>query len=215
MRCRSAATGWLPFTTGTEVFRPVESPYEVTRKYLPEKEYLFFLGNTDPKKNTARTLRAYALYARQTERPLPLLVADIPENVIDGILKEQQISDVKPLLRLPGYIPNGDLPSVYCGAKIFLYTSLRESFGIPMLEAMACGTPVVTSDTSAMPEVAGSGAVLVDPTDETQIAGAVWRLLDDPQLYERQRAYGLERVKQFSWRKTAEQTLDVYKSVGL
>ena len=96
-------------------FRPVESPYEVTRKYLPEKEYLFFLGNTDPKKNTARTLRAYALYARQTERPLPLLVADIPENVIDGILKEQQISDVKPLLRLPGYIPNGDLPSVYCG----------------------------------------------------------------------------------------------------
>ena len=196
-------------------FRPVESPYEVTRKYLPEKEYLFFLGNTDPKKNTARTLRAYALYARQTERPLPLLVADIPENVIDGILKELQISDVKPLLRLPGYIPNGDLPSVYCGAKIFLYTSLRESFGIPMLEAMACGTPVVTSDTSAMPEVAGSGAVLVDPTDETQIAGAVRRLLDDPQLYERQRAYGLERVKQFSWRKTAEQTLDVYKSVGL
>lgn len=196
-------------------FRPVESPYEVTRKYLPEKEYLFFLGNTDPKKNAARTLRAYALYARQTERPLPLLVADIPENVIDGILKEQQISDVKPLLRLPGYIPNGDLPSVYCGAKIFLYTSLRESFGIPMLEAMACGTPVVTSDTSAMPEVAGSGAVLVDPTDETQIAGAVRRLLDDPQLYERQRAYGLERVKQFSWRKTAEQTLDVYKSVGL
>ena len=73
-------------------FRPVESPYEVTRKYLPEKEYLFFLGNTDPKKNTARTLRAYALYARQTERPLPLLVADIPENVIDGILKEQHIS---------------------------------------------------------------------------------------------------------------------------
>ena len=135
--------------------------------------------------------------------------------MIDGILKEQQISDVKPLLRLPGYIPNGDLPSVYCGAKIFLYTSLRESFGIPMLEAMACGTPVVTSDTSAMPEVAGSGAVLVDPTDETQIAGAVRRLLDDPQLYERPRAYGLERVKQFSWRKTAEQTLDVYKSVGL
>lgn len=194
-------------------FRPLESTYEVTGKYLPEKEYLFFLGNTDPKKNTARTLRAYALYAKRAERPLPLLIADLAESVIDDLLREQQIGDIKPLLRFPGYIPNTDLPAVYGGARIFLYTSLRESFGIPMLEAMACGTPVVTSTTSAMPEVAGDGAMLVDPTDQEQIADAIGRLMDDPALYERQRAYGLERVKQFSWRRTAEQTLAVYKSV--
>lgn len=82
-------------------------------------------------------------------------------------------------LRLPGYIPNGDLPAVYNGASAFLYTSLRESFGIPQLEAMACGTPVVTSDTSAIPEIAGEGAILVDPTSPEAIAGALLRLETD------------------------------------
>ena len=110
--------------------------------------------------------------------------------------------------------PNSDLPAIYNRASAFLYTSLRESFGIPQLEAMACGTPVVTSATSAIPEVAGEGAILVDPTDPKAIADALLRLETDAAFRARQVAYGLERVKRFSWEKTARHLLALYESLG-
>ena len=194
-------------------FHPVADHAATTRRYLPEDRYLLFLGNTDPKKNTARTLRAYALYARECPEPLPLLVADLGENIVSELLAENGISDIRPLLRLPGYIPNTDLPAVYSGAVAFLYTSLRESFGIPILEAMACDTPVISSNTSAIPEVAGDGALLVDPTDERAIAGQIAALAADSKLRDQQIAYGRERITRFSWERTARQTLDIYRAV--
>lgn len=195
-------------------FRPAGSPSEVTRKYIDEPAYLFFLGNTDPKKNTARTLAAYALYLRESRRKLPLLIADLDENAVASILKEESLEQIGPYLRFSGYIDNRDLPSVYSGAFAFLYPSLRESFGIPILEAMACGTPVITSDTSSMPEIAGSGALLVDPSEPRQIARRLLLLETDEELYRRQADYGLERVKRFSWNHTAERLLALYESVG-
>ena len=194
-------------------FRPVEDSQSVAEKYLPDDAYHFFLGNTDPKKNTRGVLRAYALYVKESSAPLPLLIADLDERVIDGLLREERLEDLKPWLRFPGYIPNRDLPAVYSGASVFIYTSLRESFGIPLLEAMACGTPVITSDTSAMPEVAGSGALLIDPADPQTIASALLLLERDAQLYGQQVAYGLERVRRFSWEHTARELLDLYRSV--
>mgnify|MGYP001122936751 CR=1 FL=1 len=137
-----------------ERFRPLDDVAQTVGKYLSDPGYIFFLGNTDPKKNTSGTLRAYAEYVRRSEKPLPLLVADLREQAAEEILREIGAPELSGMLRLPGYIPNGDLPAVYNGASAFLYTSLRESFGIPQLEAMACGTPVVTSNTSAIPEVA-------------------------------------------------------------
>lgn len=187
---------------------------EVTRKYIDADEYLFFLGNTDPKKNTPRVLKAYQLYLEQSERKLPLLIADLKEEVIDGILKTEQLEEIKPSLRFPGYIPNKDLAALYTGAFAFLYPSLRESFGIPMLEAMACSTPVIAGNTSAMPEVAGEGALLADPLHAADIANKLLALERDKHLYEKQKAYGLERVKMFSWRRSAEALLDIYQSIG-
>lgn len=195
-------------------FRPMNDYLSTTRSYLPDERYLFFLGNTDPKKNTPGTLRAYALYAARAEHPLPLLIADLKRETAEAILRENGIESILPLLRLPGYIPNGDLPAVYNGAAAFLYTSLRESFGIPQLEAMACGTPVVTSDTSAIPEVAGPGALLVDPTDPEAIANALLRLERDEAFRTEQVDYGLERVKRFSWERTAAQLSELYRSLG-
>lgn len=192
-------------------FRPVENYRDTVGKYLPDERYLFFLGNTDPKKNTPGTLKAYALYAAGTTAPAPLLIADLGQDVVDAILREQGIEFIRPLLRLAGYIPNTDLPAVYTGAQAFLYTSFRESFGIPLLEAMACGTPVITSDTSAIPEIAGEGAVLVDPSDPARIAEKIRELESDPQYRRKQVAYGLERVKAFSWEQTARRLLDIYK----
>lgn len=194
-------------------FRPLDRCMETTKKYLPDPEYLFFLGNTDPKKNTPGTLRAYADYVRRSAAPLPLLVADLTPQAAEAILREIDAPELSAWLRLPGYIPNGDLPAVYNGASAFLYTSLRESFGIPLLEAMACGTPVVTSDTSAIPEIAGGAAILVDPTSPEKIADALLRLETDAAFRASQVANGLERVKRFSWEQTARNLLALYEGL--
>jgi len=196
-----------------EHFKPVENYLNVTKKYFVDESWIFFLGNTDPKKNTLRTLKAYEIYVKQASKPLRLVVADLPESEIDNLLKENELESLKPMLIIPGYIANTDLPAIYTGAKVFLYTSLRESFGIPLLEAMACGTPVITSNTSSMPEVAGDGAILVNPMHEQEIADKLIELLNNDQLYLQQVNYGLERVKQFSWRQTALSTLETYESV--
>ncbi|MGL5635452.1 MAG: glycosyltransferase, partial [Bacteroidales bacterium] len=120
-----------------------------------------------------------------------------------------------PMIVCPGYISNKDLPYIYSAASVFLYTSLRESFGIPLLEAMACGTPVITSDCSALPEIAGAGAILADPTDPADIAGYLLRLEDDPDFRQKTIEYGLERVKAFSWRNTATELLNLYTKIAL
>lgn len=194
-------------------FKPVDNPYDVTQKYLTERDYLFFLGNTDPKKNTARTLKAYGLYLEKSDKKLPLLIADIKQDAVEQVLKENGLEHIRPHLRFSGYIYNTDLPSIYSGAAAFLYTSLRESFGIPILESMACGTPLITSNTSSMPEIAGDGAILTDPTNEVQIAEQILALETNQALRESQIAYGLERVKLFSWRHTAEQMLLTYEEL--
>ena len=192
-------------------FRQMPPAPEIVHKYVPSDDYLFFLGNTDPKKNTPRVLKAYGLYLRQSKHKRPLLIADLKEEAIDGILSAEGIKEVKPYLSFPGYIPNADLAALYNGAFAFLYPSLRESFGIPMLESMACGTPVIAGNTSAMPEIAGEGALLADPLDENDIARKILLLEEDDTFYQQQVDYGLERVKLFSWRKTAEALLKIYK----
>jgi Glycosyltransferase len=197
----------------SKYFRPVDNYSEVTNKYIDKEHYFFFLGNTDPKKNTARTLKAYSLYIQQSTHPLPLLIADLNEDVIDTILREEKIENIKPYLYLPGYIANTDLPAIYSGAKAFIYTSLRESFGIPILEGMACGTPVITSNTSAMPEIAGKEAILVDPYKENEIADKILQLENDSDFYQKQVNYGFERVKKFSWEQTAKSILHIYESI--
>jgi len=193
-------------------FKPIVSYLDTTRKYLRQDKYLFFLGNTDPKKNTIKTLKAYRIYLQQSILPLPLLIADIDETYVNPMLKENGLESIREWLIYPGYITNSDLPAIYSGAEAFLYTSLRESFGIPILEAMACGTPVITSNTSSMPEVAGEGALLIDPTKEEEIANKLLQLESDRSFYNQQVAYGLERVKIFSWQKTAQSTLEIYLS---
>ena len=112
-----------------------------------------------------------------------------------------------------GYIPNADLPYIYNGAEIFLFASLRESFGLPILESMACGTPVITGNRSALPEIAGSGGITVDVTDYDAVAAMMLKLETDADFYNRQVSYGLERVKEFSWENTASEYMNIYKSM--
>lgn len=192
-------------------FRVQPKAPEVTRKYIDTDNYLFFLGNTDPKKNTPRVLKAYSNYLKRSDMKLPLLIADLKEDVIDKILTDEGITEIKSLLRYPGYIANTDLPALYGGAFTFLYPSLRESFGIPMLEAMACGTPVIAGNTSAMPEIAGEGALLADPFNPEDITEKILQLENDTNFYQQQVEYGLKRSKLFSWRNTAKELLKIYQ----
>lgn len=186
---------------------------EITRKYIDSDNYLFFLGNTDPKKNTPRVLKAYSEYLKRSEKKLPLLIADLKEDAIDRILEEEKITDIKSSLRFPGYIANTDLAALYSGAFAFLYPSLRESFGIPMLEAMACGTPIIAGNTSAMPEIAGEKALLVDPFISEDITEGILRLENDDKFYHQQVEYGVIRSKLFSWNNTAKSLLEIYREI--
>lgn len=197
----------------SEHFRPIKNAQDITAKYIEKRPYLFFLGNTDPKKNTAKVLQAYSIYLNRSRNPLPLLIADLKEIIIDEYLEQYGLKAIKKMLRYPGYIPNTELPAIYSGASAFIYTSLRESFGIPILESMACGTPVVTSNTSAMPEIAGTDGILINPNEPEEIADAILRLEEDPDYYQRQVEYGLKRVQQFSWENTAKEILKIYKDI--
>ena len=194
-------------------FRPVDDHQQVYQKYMKEKGFLFFLGNTDPKKNTERTLVAYSRYLDQSARKRPLLMADLDRDYLDGIISRNGIENIRNHIVMPGYIPNADLPYIYNAAFAFLYTSLRESFGIPLLEAMACGVPVITSNTSSMPEIGGPDAILVNPENADDITAMLLRLETDEAFYQKERNVGLERAKLFSWRKTTEQLLEVYREL--
>lgn len=194
-------------------FHEIEDINETYKNYIPQRGYIFFLGNTDPKKNTERTLVAYAKYLEQSSVKRPLLMADLDRDYLNGIISRNGIEHIREHLFMPGYIPNGDLPYIYNNAFAFLYTSLRESFGIPLLEAMACGVPVVTSNTSSMPEIGGQEAILVNPESSDEIAQKLLQLETDSDFYHRQREVGLERAKLFSWQSTAQHLLELYNEV--
>ncbi len=196
-----------------EWFRPVEDTQQVYKKYIPETGYFFFLGNTDPKKNTERTLIAYSKYLTLSNIKRKLLMADLDTVYLNAIIERNHIENIRSNIVMPGYIVNSDLPYIYHGAFAFLYTSLRESFGIPLLEGMACGVPVITSNTSSMPEIGGPDAILIHPESCDEICEMMLRLEKDEAFYKEKREIGLQRAQLFSWQKTAEQLLELYQSI--
>ena len=196
-----------------EWFKPLDDTEQIYKKYIDSSGYFFFLGNTDPKKNTERTLVAYSKYLEKSDVKRRLLMADLDKSYLSSIIERNHIENILPQIVMPGYIVNKDLPYIYNNAFAFLYTSLRESFGIPLLEAMACGTPVITSNTSSMPEIGGPEAILINPEDPDEIAEKMLQLEKDEALYQRQKKIGPIRAKCFSWQQTAEHLLDLYESI--
>jgi len=196
-----------------EWFKPLRDVADVYKSYIEKPGYFFFLGNTDPKKNTERTLIAYSKYLEQSTIKRKLLMADLDRAYLDSIIERNHIENIREQIVMPGYIVNSDLPFIYNSAFAFLYTSLRESFGIPLLEAMACGTPVITSNTSSMPEIGGNEAILINPESPKEITEKMLRLENDEAYYNTQKEIGLKRASMFSWRKTAEQLLSLYETV--
>lgn len=184
------------------------------RKYNIYNKYLFCVGSfASGIKNLQRTLEAYC--------GLPEDLIGMYQLVIAGEILNRVPESLNMILRLRsenrilclGYVPDEDLPVLYRNADIFIFPSLHEGFGIPVLEAMASGTPVITSNVTAMPEVAGDAALFVDPNDINEMRNAMNSLVENNRLGNELSGRGLERARQFSWLATAEKTLEVYKEL--
>lgn len=197
-------------------FQPVEdekSKSQMRKRYSLPEHYYLFLGNTDPKKNTRGTVLAFARYCQRHGTAVKLVIGDLDPDLIRGYLREEHLEEYLPAIHFTGYINNQDMPALISMARLFLYTSFRESFGIPILEGMASGTPVITSDCASMPEVAGDAAQLVDPYSQDSIVKALETLEADDQLRRDLREAGLERVKHFQWSVTATNMLEHYREI--
>ncbi|AKD55184.1 glycosyltransferase family 4 protein [Spirosoma radiotolerans] len=198
----------------SDKFQLINDPNQLatirTQFNLPN-EFIFFLGNTDPKKNVRGVLKSLLLLKKQGKLTLPVVISNLTAASLNVILTDIDGQILTENIRLCGYIPNAVLPLVYNAATIFLCPSLRESFGLPILEAMACGTPVLTSSTSSMPEVAGDAALLVNPTSIEEMALQLGCLIQQPALRATLRKKGLERAALFSWQSAANKLLGVYE----
>lgn len=191
-----------------------EEQIEATKqKYGIDGPFLTFIGGLEPRKNLRQLLRAYAKLPKDLRPTLVLAGAAVPwipggPKIMESALRSLP-ADVRESVVLTGYVTEQDKLSLLTGAEALVYPSVYEGFGFPVLEAMACGTPVLTSNVSSLPEVAGEDAVLVDPYESTSIAEGMELILTDTALRERLSKAGLARAKRFSWEETARQTAKV------
>ena len=200
-------------------FRPVRSDAarrDVAARYGLPPRYVLAVGTLEPRKNLTTLLEAFARLRRdgEVDADLRLVLAGARGWLDEPIFATVRSLGLEDAVRFTGFVDDADLPAVYSGAALFVFPSLREGFGLPLLEAMACGVPVVTSNISSMPEVAGDAAMLVDPRDADGLAAAIARVLRDEALRDRLREAGIARSRQFSWEATARRTLDAYASVA-
>ncbi len=199
-------------------FAPVresERLQAVRARYGIAREYILSVGSLQPRKNLVRLIQAYIHLRRRDEEVEHQLVIVGKKGWLYGdIFRAAQQSPFSRDILFTGYVPEEDLPALYSGATVFVYPSIFEGFGLPVLEAMACGVPVITSHSSSLPEVVGEAALMVNPYDERAIEGALAQLLWDEALRRELSERGLRRARQFSWRRTAELTLRVYEEVA-
>lgn len=189
------------------------TPGEKKIQGLPER-YILFLGNLEPRKNLPTLVEAYRSLPEDVQGRYPLVIAGARAWHTKE-LKET----FRPLqggggILLAGYVPQAQLPDLYRGACLFVYPSFYEGFGLPVLEAMACGVPVITSNASSLPEVVGDAGTMVNPYRVEELKEAIHLALSDEQLWKEMRRKGLDRAKRFSWAKCARETLNVYNEVS-
>ena len=200
-------------------FRRVLDDMELQRVrhiYGIEGDYVLSVGSIQPRKNLVRLIKAYAsLRDRQSGHKFPKLVlVGKCAWLYDETLRALDETGVRNSVVLTGYVPETDLPALYSGALCFVYPSYFEGFGLPPLEAMKCGVPVVVGNTTSLPEVVGDAGLKVDPFDVSAIASAIDRLIKDPELRKELSVKGSRRAEEFNWQDTAQRTLNVYEDVA-
>ncbi len=194
-------------------FRPVERVEEITavrhRYQLPDAPYILTVGTVQPRKNYQMLIRAFAPLAQQF--PHHLAIAGGKGWLYEEMMQEVARQGLNGRVHFLGFVADADLPALYSGAALYVFPSLYEGFGLPILEAMGCGVPVIASRASSLPEVAGEAAVLLDPQDEAGWTAVMGELLQDNGRRARMVAAGFRQARQFTWRKAAKQLLAVYE----
>lgn len=191
---------------------------EVSRKYGIPECYFLYLGTLEPRKNLVRLVQAYGLFRKLAQDggigEIPALVLAGKKGwIYDEIFHQVRASGLKGHVIFPGYIADEDAPVLMSSALAFVFPSLYEGFGMPPLEAMACGTPVLTSNAASLPEVAGDAALLVDPLDVESIARGLVRLMEDEALRTQLVVRGYQRVQYYSWERAADELHAIYREL--
>jgi glycosyltransferase involved in cell wall biosynthesis len=202
----AAAAHFMPVRDESEL-RRVRVAYEV------EGDYILAVGSIQPRKNLVRLINAYAdlRRARSKDKLPQLLLVGKKAWLYDETLRALEKQCIPGEVKFTGYVPEADLPALYSGAVCFVYPSYFEGFGLPPLEAMKCGSPVIAGNRTSLPEVVGDAGLLVDPFDERALAESLARVIDDADLRASLRVKGLERARLFDWRETARLTLRIYE----
>jgi glycosyltransferase involved in cell wall biosynthesis len=208
----------VTYEGASDKFAPIEDKdliFTVLKKYGIKKKYILFVGRIEPRKNIGGLLKAFDYVKKRGKKDLCLVIVGNQ----DRLFKEKELFNKRNEVNLgsdivfTGGVSDYDLSIFYNGAEVMVYPAFAEGFGLPVLEAMACGTPVITSDTTSLPEVAGEAAILVDPYSFIEIGESLERLLSNQVLRKELSAKGLERARKFRWEKTAEKTIEVYKNI--
>lgn len=206
---------WVIHHGKSEAFHANLEPGHIERvrqTYGLGTNFALYIGTLEPRKNVARLVDAFVSIAAKHPE-LTLVIAGMKGWMYDGIYEAVANSGLESRVKFTGFIPEEDKPYLLAASTIFTYPSLYEGFGIPVLEALACGIPTITSNTSSLPEVAGEAALLIDPTQKEEISLAMDLLLSDSSLYKRLRKEAVLQAAKFTWRKTAQQTLTAYQEV--
>lgn len=206
----------IPLGVDTIFFHPIDDIIlinQTIKKYSIEKNYFLYIGTLDPRKNIERLIKSYNLLLKKYFTIPKLVIAGWGGWAYKSILKLIEELNLKENIILTGYVSDEDIVPLICGAFAFVFPSLYEGFGLPPLEAMACGIPVLASNASSLPEVVGDAALLVNPLDIDDIFINLEKLLSNEMLRQDLSKKGLERSKQFTWARTAKLTMDVYNQV--
>jgi glycosyltransferase involved in cell wall biosynthesis len=191
-----------------------EAVARVRERYQLDQRFVLYVGNIKPHKNLVRLIEAFAALRHGELDDLKLLIIGDEISKLPALRRAVHSLKLHKHVRFLGYQPDDTLAILYRLAAVFVFPSLYEGFGLPPLEAMASGTPVVTSNVSSLPEVTGDAAVLVDPHDTSSIEHGMRRVLTDPALAASMRQSGLQRAREFSWERSVRRTLEVYQKVG-
>lgn len=205
------ATDWKFYSKGRDIDKETSS--KIRAKYGLPSKYILYLGTIEPRKNIAGIFEAFSLLPIGVRREVKLVIAGGKGWKCDGILDIPNKLDISRDVFYTGYIDEGDKPYIYGLADMFLFPSFYEGFGVPVLEAMAAGVPVITSNCSSLPEVGGEAALYVDPKDSDEIAQNVMLLLSDANLRNEKKMLGYQQVQQFNWKTSAEKAVEIYNEL--
>ncbi len=208
----------VPCGVDTERFHPVTDRAEIERVKAAhgiDGDYFLYLGTLEPRKNLERLIHSYALLCQKYPNAPKLVLAGGKGWMYDSIFETVTMLHLENRVMFPSYVPSEELAALYSGALAFLFPSLYEGFGMPPLEAMACGTPVLTSHTASLPEAVGNAAILVNPERLDSIMGGMQILLERPSLRKHMTTLGLQRAAEMTWDSAAETLFAVYESLLL